>query len=124
MKKAKLLGRALICVFAVIYSACDNPADKLPKVGIRDNTGNLGEYSERLTAYKTDIEKISQEIFGDVIIGSKEYLFNLDESPDFIYVDFTNYGYAVFAAESLELMEFAALGSLPYQNTRGRRQIW
>jgi hypothetical protein len=87
MKKAKLLGIALICVFAVIYSACDNPVGKLPEPD---------EYSERLTVYKTDIEKISQEIFGNVTIGSKELLFNLDESPDFIYVDFTNYGYAVF----------------------------
>jgi len=123
MKKTKkLLGIALIFVFAVIYSACDNPADKLPEVDItRDNTGNQGEDSGRLTADTTDIRKISQELFGDVIIDSQEFLFNLDESPDFIYVDFTNYGYAVFAAESLELLEFAAQGSLPYQNTRGRR---
>ena len=82
MKKATLLGMALICVFAGIYSACDNPVDKLPEVDlIRDNTGNPGEYSELLMAYKTDIKKISQEMFGNVIIGSEEFLFNLDESP-------------------------------------------
>jgi len=28
MKKAKFLGIALICVFAVIYSACDDSIDK------------------------------------------------------------------------------------------------
>ena len=72
-------------------------------------------------AYTADIVKISRELLGNVIIGSQEFLFNLDESPDFIYVDFTNSGYAVFAADSLEVLEFAAQGSLPYQNTRGRR---
>ncbi len=122
MKKAnKLLGLALVCVLAGIYNACENPVDKLSAVDTKSITGNPGEYSEQLTAYKTDIEKISQELFGKVIIGSKEFLFNLDESPDFIYVDFTNYGYAVFAAENLELLEYAAQGSLPYQNTRSRR---
>ena len=68
-----------------------------------------------------DIEKLSQEMFGNVHIGSEEFLFNLDESPDFIYVDYTNSGYAVFAAESLELLEYAAQGSLPYQDTQARR---
>jgi hypothetical protein len=122
MKKATLLGIALICVFAGIYSACDNPAGNPPAADRKSgNTGNLGEYSEYLMAYTSDIEKISQEIFGNVIIGSQEFLFNLDESPDFIYVDFTNYGYAVFAADSLELLEYSAQGSLPYQSTRGRR---
>ena len=68
--------------------------------------------SEHLTAYTDDIVKISQELLGNVIIGSKEFLFNLDESPDFIYVNYINSGYAVFAAESLEPLEFAAQGSL------------
>ena len=122
MNKAKLLGITLICVFAVIYNACDNPVSKLTAAGTnRSITQNLGEYSEQLVAYSAGIEKTSLELFGNVTIGSQEFLFNLDESPDFIYVDYTNYGYAVFAAESLELLEFAAQGSLPYQNTRGRR---
>jgi len=127
MKKVKFLGIALVCVFALIYSACDNPIGKPPAVDTqRSITGNLEdyseqEYSEQLTACKTDIEKISQELLGDVVIGYIEFLYNLDDSPDFIYVDFTNYGYAVFAAESLELLEFSAKGSLPYRNTRGRR---
>jgi len=74
MKKVKFLGIALICVFAGIYSACDNPVHKLPAVDTkvdtqRSITGNLGEYSEQeyseqLTAYQTDIEKISQELLG------------------------------------------------------------
>ena len=124
MKKVnKILGIFLICLFAGIYnSACDSPLDKLPaKDAIEGYARSLSEHSEHLKAYAAGIARISQEMFGNVIIGSKEFLFNLDESPDFIYVNFTNSGYAVFAAESLELLEFAAHGSLPYQNTRGRR---
>ena len=122
MKKAKLLGIALVFVFAGIYSACNNPLDKFTAADTnRSVTRNIGEYSEHLVPYTADIERISQELFGNVTIGTNEFLFNLDESPDFIYVNFTNSGYAVFAAESLELLEFAAQGSLPYQNIRARR---
>ena len=79
MKKVTLLGIALICVFAGIYSACDNPVHKLPAVDTnvdtqRSITGNLNEYSEQeysepLTANKTEIEKISQGLFGN---GSRD----------------------------------------------------
>jgi len=123
MKKAnKFLGTALVCLFALSYSACDNPAGKLPAVGTeRSIAENLGEHSEQLTAFTAGIEKLSQEMFGNVRIGSEEILYNLDDSPDFIYVEFTDSGYAVFAADSLELLEHAAQGSLPYQNTQARR---
>jgi hypothetical protein len=44
MKKTKLLGIVLLCVFAVIYSAYDNPVDKLPEVDTKSGiAGNLGE---------------------------------------------------------------------------------
>ena len=123
MKKAnKLLGIALVCLSALSFSVCDNPFSKPPAVGAeRGVTGSLSENSEQLTVFTAGIEKLSQEMFGDVRIASEEPLYNLDESPDFIYVEFTNSGYAVFAAESLELLEYSAQGSLPYQNTQSRR---
>ena len=122
MKKARtLLGIIFVCLFAVSYSACDNPFAKLPTVGTESGImGYLNEHSEQLTIY-SDIELISQEMFGDVRISSEEFLYNLDDSPDFIYVDFEDSGYAIFAADSLELLEYSANGSLPYQDTRARR---
>jgi hypothetical protein len=63
------------------------------------------------------IKKISNELFGDVKIKSSEYLYNLDGSSDYIYVDFENSGYAVYSRETMELLEYAPEGSLPYQNT-------
>ena len=120
MKKVnKILGIALICLFAISYSACGNLVDKLSTADT--SCTERSEHLERLMAYTADIENISQEMFGDVEITSKEFLFNLDDSPDFIHVEFTNSGYAVFAADSFELLEYAAQGSLPYQNTRARR---
>ena len=48
MKKTKkLLGIALVCLFAWSYSACDNLAAKLPAAGTESGiTGNLSEHSE------------------------------------------------------------------------------
>jgi hypothetical protein len=117
----KLLGIAFLCLFAWGYSACDNPVNEPRAVDAARGITRQEDMDEPFDYVITGIEKVSQELFGDVKIGSEEFLFNLDESPDFIYVDFTNSGYAVFAAESFELLEYAAQGSLPYQNTRARR---
>lgn len=66
----------------------------------------------------TNIENVTREIFGNKKIGLIESLYNLDESADYIYVDFSDYGYAVFLRDTLELMEYAPTGSLPYSDTR------
>ncbi len=55
-----------------------------------------------------------QELFKDETVTKCEYLYNLDESNDFIYVEFANNGYAVFAKETMEMMEYSPFGSLPY----------
>ena len=68
-----------------------------------------------------DVEKLSYELFGDVKVQSIEYLYNLNDSPDFIYVDFKNYGYAVYLQDTLELLEYSPKGSLPYADARARK---
>lgn len=67
------------------------------------------------------IEQISYELFGEVKIKSSENLYNLDESPDYIYADFENSGYAVFLAETLELLEYSPQGSLPFLNSKVKK---
>lgn len=62
-------------------------------------------------------DQVVSEMFGDRSIKSAEYLYNLNDSPDFVYVDFDDYGYAVFLRESLELLEYAPTGNLPYLDT-------
>ena len=36
----------------------------------------------------TIIQKVSEDLFGDVIINSIEYLYNLDDDADYVYVTF------------------------------------
>ena len=41
------------------------------------------------------VEQIINELFGDISIEDCEYLYNLDNSADYIYVEFKKEGYAV-----------------------------
>ena len=88
-------------------------------IGIYGNTAYAGTIT--FDGNSHELEKLTNELFGDVRIRSTEYLYNFDDSPDFIYLDFENYGYAVFMRETLELLEYAAQGSLPYQNSREKK---
>lgn len=64
-----------------------------------------------------NIESVTRKIFGYKKICAIENLYNYDDSADYIYVDFADYGYAVFLSDTLELLEYSAEGSLPYLNT-------
>lgn len=66
-------------------------------------------------------EQVVQEMFGNKSIKSTDYLYNLNDSADFVYVNFENYGYAVFLRETSELLEYASAGSLPYSNTTAKK---
>ena len=35
-------------------------------------------------------------------------------TDDYIYVDFEDYGYGVYFKDTMEILEYAAQGSLPY----------
>lgn len=63
---------------------------------------------------QTDIQKVSNELFGDISIKSSEFLYNLDESPDFIYLEFEDSGYAIFSSKTLDVLEYSLSGTLPY----------
>lgn len=57
------------------------------------------------------------DIFSDRQIESSGYLYNYDDSADYIYVEFSNNsGYAILADETLELLEYSFSGNLPYAN--------
>ena len=64
----------------------------------------------------SSVEEVTRQIFGDVKIKSSEYLYGFNDSPDYIYVDFEDYGYAVYFGNTMELMEYAPTGSLPYSD--------
>ena len=62
----------------------------------------------------TLIKEVTNDLFNNVEISSMEYLYNLDESPDYIYVEFEGSGYVVYSSETLDVMEYSLNGSLPY----------
>lgn len=54
-------------------------------------------------------------LFSKKTIEETGYLYNLDESADYVYVDFAGCtGYAIFAEETMELLEYATVGVLTY----------
>lgn len=112
MKRSKIIGLGLILCLLLSTTLC---------IGIFDS-GTVfasAESGKSMDAY--DVDRMSQELFGNVRIEGKEFLYNLDDSPDFIHVSFAGTGYAVFAAESLELMEYSPQGSLPFKNGQSQR---
>jgi hypothetical protein len=67
------------------------------------------------------VERMTQDIFGDYKIKSAEYLYSLNDSPDFVYVNFENYGYAIFMKDTAELLEYSPSGNLSFPNTFGKK---
>ena len=67
--------------------------------------------------YKMGIQEFVEPILGDQPISSCEYMYNLDGSADYICVEFDGGGYAIFAKETMEMMEYNPIGNLPYSNT-------
>lgn len=76
------------------------------------NTNSKSEY---------DIEKVTKELLGDLTIGKCEYLYNLDDSADYIYVEFENGGYAIFLKQTMEMMEYSVRGKLDFAGSISRK---
>ena len=112
MKKIRIIGLGLVLCLVL-------------SLGIVLVNGNA------VSAFATDggvvatnglsIENATREIFGDQKIKSTEYLHNYDDSTDYIYIDFEEYGYAVFFKDTLEMLEYSPQGNLPYQNSTAKR---
>jgi hypothetical protein len=126
MKTKRFLtkGQLLIAFLAFVLANCrwDESTPVVDRVRTTvTNTAEAVPTHDVDAADARNVDAASSEIFGDVKIKSSEYLYNLDDSPDYIYVDFTDYGYAVYFKDTMELMEYAPWGNLPYPETRARR---
>lgn len=104
MKKVKIIGLSLlICLIASLMATF---------MGIT----SFAYAAEDKKINISSVEEVTRQIFGDVKIKSSEYLYGFNDSPDYIYVDFEDYGYAVYFGNTMELMEYAPTGSLPYSD--------
>lgn len=86
MKKLRLIGLTLVlCLTALLFSLLANNSKVFAFVATNsDDFDNAG------------ITETVRDLFGEKRIKSMEYLYNFNDSPDYIYVDFDDYGYAVF----------------------------
>ena len=55
-----------------------------------------------------------QTPFAGKTIHFCKYIYNLDDSADYIYVEFKEGGYVIFTRETREMLEFSFGGALPY----------
>lgn len=54
------------------------------------------------------------KIYVDKAIKNCEYLYNFDDTADYIYAEYLDGGYAIFLKQTMELMEYSARGKLGY----------
>jgi len=104
MKKIKLLGASLILMVALIIVTF------------------AGNFTQKVSVHAEELlqEESSSvyDLFSKKKIETTGYLFNYDESADYIYVDFADStGYAVFTEETMELLEYTTVGNFPYKVT-------
>lgn len=50
------------------------------------------------------------DIFGDYNISNAEYLYSLDESDEFVYVEFAEGGYCIFLHNNGDILEYSLSG--------------
>lgn len=121
IKRMRTKMISLTLVLAMLLPMCwTNKASSVSAASSKD-TFVMNEISEEqkveISNYKADIEEFVQPIFGDRGIKTCEYLYNLDDSSDYIYVEFETGGYVVYAKETMEMMEYSLQGTLPYTST-------
>lgn len=63
----------------------------------------------------------TNKIFGTIEIESIEYLYNFNDSPDYVYVDFQGLGYVIYYRSTLEMMEYSYEFDLDYSNIESRK---
>lgn len=71
--------------------------------------------NNKVNATEINNNEISVKNFQSV--DSIGYLYNLDGSPNYIYVDFMGKnGYVIFSEETLEILEYTNNGFFPYES--------
>ena len=100
MRKIKIIGLGLaVCLAATVTS------------GVITKEFARAVADDSALSYA---QTVSHEMFGDVQIQSSEYLYDFNDSPNYVHVDFADGGYAIYYSETMELLEYSPFGELPY----------
>ena len=105
MSNLKIIGIKMFCVLSILMILSCN-------ISVNTDIEALGLVQTRSIEV---VEQLSHGLFGDdKEIKSIQSLYNYNGNPDYIYVDFESWGYAVYFNSTLSLLEYSHQGSLPY----------
>lgn len=87
---------------------------------------NMDEVLDNVNAFESTganaSEAISiQTVFDNQAISRCEDIYNLDDSADYICVEFERGGYVIFAKQTMEMMEYSMQGCLPYGTNNSKK---
>jgi hypothetical protein len=101
MKTKRFLTKGLLLTafmaFILVSCSLDENAPVVDPARAAANAAEAVPAHNVDAADARNVDTSSYEIFGDVKIQSSEYLYKLNDSPDYIYVDFKDYGYVVYS---------------------------
>ena len=115
---------SFLLAFCMLFSICSLGGSFAVLAIIPENisSDDLTEAEKiELNTYKASINDFVKPVFGERQISSCEYIYNLDDSADYIYVEFESGGYVVYAKETMEMLEYSLQGSLPYDETDAKK---
>ncbi len=102
--------RNFILIFTILTFICMPFMATLSKVSANDTKNQLSVF-----------ENLTHEIFGGVKVQSCEYLYGLDEEPDYIYVDLLDQGYVIYHEDTMDILEYSLNGDSPYENIKEKK---
>lgn len=100
----------IVMVFAMTTSVLSASADTLK---VADKVSEV----KKNESYSENKGQSLQTAFANKSISSCEFIYNLDDSADYIYVEFKGGGYAIFSKNTMEMMEYSMEGSLPLSDS-------
>lgn len=88
------------------WTASENTNEKASESQLDNNDIKFQE----LTSKHSTIN----DIINDALVESCDYLYSMDDSADFIYMELSSGGYAIFLSQTMELLEYSPTGNLNY----------
>ena len=83
------------------------------------------EVNASSTNMEQDVQKIIVEetnrLFENIEICKISYLYNLNDSPDYVYVNFKDLGYVIYYRDTLEIMEYSYEHNIEYSDDETKK---
>lgn len=99
----------VFCLFGIFGS--------LGAVAVEEEVFSSEDVKEYPEISSKDGANILQPTFSGKTIQTCKYVYNLDDSADYIYIAFYEGGYALFSRDTMEIMEYSLQGELPYSDS-------